>query len=151
MLSPLFDRSEIPPINPSRPFAKRIEQLASLVEAIDGDDIPSLELCRDALDSLRNAYARHLSPQISQPRMWMWRVEMGKKRFNLTNRHPVAIVILAHCAALVKCAEGPSWLWDGWSERVLEMVVQEIDQEWRHWLQWPLRCVRNALDVDMSD
>lgn len=121
------------------------------MEEIDQDDIPSLEFCRDGLASLRNAYARHCSPHIKQPRMWMWRVEMGKKRFNFKSRHPVAIVILAHCAALVKCAEAPLWLWDGWCERVLDMAMREIDLKWREWLHWPLQCAQNALDVDMCD
>lgn len=84
--------------------------------------------------------------------MWMWPVEVGQQRFDFTKcQHPVGLVILAHCAALIKCSEGPSWLWNGWGENVVHMIEREVDQKWQEWLQWPLRCIRDGVDVDAME
>ncbi|GAE00300.1 conserved hypothetical protein [Paecilomyces variotii No. 5] len=149
-LSPLFEQWETPPIDPSLPFAKRLDELSALVQTV-GDD--SRDLCQAGLESLRKAYALHLSAYSGKHRMWMWPVELGKQRFDFTNyQHPVAFVILGHCAALVNCTEGPSWLWDGWGKSVMHLAERELSQEWQEWqewLQWPLRCIRENLDVDL--
>lgn len=145
-LSPLFEQWETPPIDPSLPFAKRLEELSTLVQTIGNE---SQHLCRAGLESLRKAYALHLSAHSGRRRVWMWPVELGKHPFDFTNcRHPIALVILAHCAALVNCCEGPSWLWDGWGKSVVHLVERELSQEWQEWLQWPLRCIHYSLDVD---
>ncbi|EED19733.1 conserved hypothetical protein [Talaromyces stipitatus ATCC 10500] len=145
-LSPLFEQWETPHIDPSLPFAKRLDKLSTLVQTISDE---SHHLCRAGLESLRKAYALHLSTHSGRHRMWMWPVELGKQRFDFTNcQHPIALVILAHCAALVNCSEGPSWLWDGWGKSVVHIAKRELSQEWQEWLQWPLRCIHDNLDVD---
>jgi len=148
-LSPLFERYEPPPLDPSLPFAKRLEKLSALARSVFDDDISTAELCLSGVESLRKAYALSRSAYSGRHRTMMWGVGLGKERFDISNcRHPVAIIILAHCAALVKSCEGPSWLWSGWSENVVHMAEQELDQDWQPWLQWPLRCIRDALEVD---
>ncbi|GME31857.1 C6 zinc finger domain-containing protein [Neofusicoccum parvum] len=51
-------------------------------------------------------------------------------------RHPVALVILAHYAALVGCFRD-RWYLDGWSEHVFEALDEALDEGWREWLEYP--------------
>ncbi len=55
-------------------------------------------------------------------------------------RLPQALVILAHYCVLVDILDNRWWI-HGWSKRVLQDVLGSLDEQWRHWIEWPVQAV----------
>ena len=55
-------------------------------------------------------------------------------------RLPQALIILAYYTVLLDILDNRWWI-RGWSKRVLQDVLGSIDEQWRHWIEWPVQTV----------
>ena len=58
----------------------------------------------------------------------------------IKRRVPQALVILAYYCVLLDILDSRWWI-HGWSTRVLRDVLGSLDEQWRHWIEWPVQCV----------
>jgi hypothetical protein len=71
--------------------------------------------------------------------IWPARVSQGYLDL-LKERDPAALVVLAHYCILLKPLES-NWYMSGFRERLLTRIYNQLDEEWRQRLQWPLEDV----------
>jgi hypothetical protein len=76
--------------------------------------------------------------------IWPARVSQGYLDL-LKERDPAALVVLAHYCILLKPLES-NWYMSGFRERLLTRIYNQLDEEWRPRLQWPLEEI--GLDFD---
>ncbi|KAK5171360.1 uncharacterized protein LTR77_004504 [Saxophila tyrrhenica] len=55
-------------------------------------------------------------------------------------RLPQALIILAYYCVMLDILD-PRWWIHGWSKRVLQDVLGSLDEQWRHWIEWPVQTV----------
>ncbi|KAK3714182.1 hypothetical protein LTR37_007984 [Vermiconidia calcicola] len=55
-------------------------------------------------------------------------------------RVPQALIILAYHCVLLDLLDSRWWI-NGWSSRVLRDVLGSLDEQWRHWIQWPVQVI----------
>ncbi|RDH30829.1 hypothetical protein BDQ94DRAFT_180859 [Aspergillus welwitschiae] len=68
----------------------------------------------------------------------VWPVRVPDAYLGLVKqRHPVALVLLAHYCILLLPLEG-SWYMNGYSKRLITRISEQLGKQWRPWLQWPL-------------
>lgn len=58
----------------------------------------------------------------------------------IKRRVPQALVILAYYSVLLDILDAKWWM-HGWATRVLRDVLGELDEQWRHWIEWPVQAV----------
>ena len=58
-----------------------------------------------------------------------------------------ALVILAYYCVLLDILDTRWWI-HGWSTRVLRDVVSTLNEQWRHWIEWP---VQRLVFIDISE
>lgn len=70
-----------------------------------------------------------------------WAANISREYIRLlVAKRPMALLILAHYCVLLHHAPTRWWMC-GWSGRVLDMVNQLLDEQWRVYLSWPIRAV----------
>lgn len=83
--------------------------------------------------------------------IWPYQLE-NEFTNNLQGKDPVALVILAHFAVLLKVFSLSIWFLQGWSEHLLGGAQKHVDEYHRPWLQWPIeqttRMERERRDAD---
>lgn len=55
-------------------------------------------------------------------------------------RVPQALIILAYYTVLLDVLDDRWWI-HGWSRRVLQDVLGSLEEQWRHWIEWPVQAV----------
>jgi hypothetical protein len=79
----------------------------------------------------RNAYSLWVAT-------YTWPVQVTQEYLDLLkDRDPVALILLAHYCILLLPLEG-NWYMSGYSKRLLTRIYNQLDEEWRPWLRWPL-------------
>ena len=63
----------------------------------------------------------------------------------LSERHPMALIILAHMVVILQSVNQVWWL-SGWGARLLEAITGHLKDEFRMWLMWPMDCIRSERD-----
>ena len=139
------------------PFQARMEQLYQLARELS----PSLDVinvqssCLLAIESLRTTHAScspDVPPAVRARRIWLWPMSLTQFFVDLIcDDHHVALIILAHYAALVRPFEHPKWMNRGWSDRALVSVEKHLDEDWRQWIEWPKQCLIRRIEVDDMD
>lgn len=67
-----------------------------------------------------------------------WPVQVTQEYLDLLRgRDPVALILLAHYCILLRPLED-NWYMSGYSKRLLTRIYNQLDEEWRPWLRWPL-------------
>ena len=66
--------------------------------------------------------------------------DSGKFAQLIKRRVPQALIILAYYCVLLDIMD-PRWWVNGWSTRVLRDVLGSLDEQWRHWIEWPVQSV----------
>lgn len=116
----------------------RVRQLA--IEELcfyDDEELQSNYLA--AIDLLQTAsvWADHTTSE-GRRRVWFWPTNLSQAFLrSLRTGRQLALMILSLFATLVEPYEAGDWLLQGWSNSVLRMVDEKLDQQWRHWLDWP--------------
>lgn len=78
----------------------------------------------------KNAYTLHVP-------LYAWAILVPDSYLELLKqRHPVAIILLAHYCLLFLPLEG-LWYMQGYSKRIITRIFRQLDEQWRPWLQWP--------------
>lgn len=160
-LDTLLRAAELPPGGSwsSSPFQKRLDAvtvLAREVRASFTEVINPQSVCVLALESLRRTHQicksadDELDGVDKSGAAWAWAANLPPLFIEMIdNRHPTALVILAHYAALARMFEQASnWLFYGWSDTVMSLLDEALDDEWRPWIEWPKRSLTERIDVD---
>jgi hypothetical protein len=102
-----------------------------------------LEIYQTAIDQLRQVslipYTSGTFVPKSAPFMWPIRVSQSYIAL-LNDKKPEALVLFAHQCVLLKKAE-PAWHIDGHALRLITVAYEDLDQDWRHWIKWPMAMV----------
>ncbi|KAI3573691.1 hypothetical protein IWW34DRAFT_754328 [Fusarium oxysporum f. sp. albedinis] len=68
----------------------------------------------------------------------MWPGQVSQDYLDLLkNRDPASLILLAHYCILLEPFES-HWYMGGFRKRLLSRIYNQLDQEWRHWLNWPM-------------
>lgn len=146
-------RPAAPPVGA---FAARLKALVDIVRpppmSPGNETAVSSSSSATAVESLQNMYVIMCAEEeTKKARIWSWPISLGKEFVERLRRgEPVALVVLVHYAAMVRCYENDTWYLKGWSEAVsgvVELALAVTGEEWRQWIQWPIRCIREGVDV----
>lgn len=58
----------------------------------------------------------------------------------LHKRLPQALIILGYYCVLLDVLDGRWWI-HGWASKVMNEIVESLDQKWQHWIEWPMQSV----------
>lgn len=67
----------------------------------------------------------------------------------VSERHPVALVILAHLVVVLQPV-GHVWWLSAWDAKLLENIMAHLDGEYHAWLTWAMSCVRYEHEHDAT-
>ncbi|OHF03949.1 hypothetical protein CORC01_00811 [Colletotrichum orchidophilum] len=127
-------------------FASKVDDLLNLTRSMAPSD--DTTTCQSALEGLKITFAAVSSPKHRSGLVWRWAVSLPQPFLELMSQnHPMALVILMHYAALVNATERNMWYLVGWGRNVASALDQAIQEPWREWIQWPLRCIREGVDI----
>lgn len=76
--------------------------------------------------------------------------DSGKFAQLIKRRVPQALVILAYYCVLLDILDTRWWI-HGWSTRVLRDVLGTLDEQWRHWIEWPVQSILNKQQTPLAD
>jgi hypothetical protein len=97
----------------------------------------------DALLELSRAFSKaHVARSRSVFTIWtalyIWPAQVSQDYLDLLkDRDPAALILLAHYCILLEPLDS-HWYMSGSSKRLLSRIYNQLDQEWRQWLHWPL-------------
>lgn len=102
---------------------------------------------KDLLEIMREVYERRSpgDPGVGLMHLligWLYRLPEDFVGL-LQEKEPRALVVLAYWAVMLKYMDSV-WFMKGWSEHVLSGISACLKPEYRPWIEWPLRRVRQA-------
>ncbi|OLN96731.1 Sterol uptake control protein 2-like protein 2 [Colletotrichum chlorophyti] len=131
-------------------YASKIDDLLNLTRSMAPSD--DTTTCQSALEGLKITFANVSTPQHRTGLVWRWAVSLPQPFLELMSQnHPMALVILMYYAALVNAFERKLWYLRGWGANVASALDQAIQEPWREWVQWPLRCIREGVDIRQAE
>lgn len=131
--------------------AARFADLAAMLETARLDP-EALQHCRAALRDLEDIYKNILyfssnDNALETGQVWRWAVMVPTGYIRLvTARIAPALVILAYYAAATTAIR-TAWYTEDWGAYTIQGVEAELDEEYRHWLDWPKEQGVRRLDV----
>ncbi|KDN63333.1 putative fungal Zn binuclear cluster domain-containing protein [Colletotrichum sublineola] len=141
----------------SLPFQRRLDAVTTLAREVPASFttlINPQSVCVLVLESLRHTHlvCRTEAAAGKSNGVWGWLTTLPALFVEMIgNRHPTALVILAHYAALEWPFEKGSWMSSGWGAAVMSLVEGALDDEWRPWIAWPKRSLTEKIEVDDMD
>ncbi|KAK2061273.1 fungal Zn binuclear cluster domain-containing protein [Colletotrichum caudatum] len=136
----------------SSPFQRRLDAVTTLAREVPASFaalINPQSVCVLALESLRRTHLVCKSGTGGANAVWGWSTTLPPLFVEMIgNRHPTALVILAHYAAMAWPFEKANWVSDGWSAAVMGLVDGALDDDWRPWIEWPKRSLTEKIEVD---
>ncbi|KAH6957865.1 hypothetical protein BKA56DRAFT_637721 [Ilyonectria sp. MPI-CAGE-AT-0026] len=155
-LAPLFEQWEVFPVDRTGPFHAQMDRLYDLARDLNPsfDAINTQSSCLLAIETLRTTYAACMCDKSEKQaqRIWFWPITLTQVFMDLVKtNHPVALIILAHYAALARTFEKNNWINMGWSAKVMGAVETTLDEKWNEWLAWPFKSLRDEIDVNKMD
>ncbi|KAK6218537.1 c6 zinc finger domain-containing protein [Colletotrichum tabaci] len=127
-------------------YSSKIDDLLNLTRSMAPSD--DTVTCQSALEGLKHTFAAVSTPQHRKGLVWRWAVSLPQSFLELMSQnHPMALVILMYYAALVYAFERNMWYLTGWGSNVASALDKAIQEPWREWIQWPLRCIREGVDI----
>ncbi|KAK1976983.1 fungal Zn binuclear cluster domain-containing protein [Colletotrichum cereale] len=136
----------------SSPFQRRLDAVTALAREVPASFatvINPQSVCVLALEALRRTHYVCKDEAGNTSGAWGWSTTLPSLFIDMIgNRHPTALVILAHYAALAWPREKADWVTDGWSAAVMGLVDAALDDEWRPWIEWPKRSLTERIEVD---
>ena len=103
-----------------------------------------LDAIKNLLEIMREVYERRSATSSGVDLMdlligWVYRLS-EEMVGSLERKEPYALVILAYWAVLLKHMDS-AWFMDGWAEHVLSGISTCLDEEFRPWIEWPMKQV----------
>lgn len=103
-----------------------------------------LAAIQNLLEIMREVYERRSAGSSGVDLMdlligWVYRLS-EEMVGSLERKEPYALVILAYWAVLLKYMDS-AWFMDGWAEHVLSGISTCLDEEFRPWIEWPMKQV----------
>lgn len=116
----------------------RVRQLAMEQSCFyDDKELKSNYLAAIDLLQTTSSWADPATPE-GRRRIWYWPNNLSQAFLHsLRTGRQLALMILSLFAEIVEPYEAGSWLLQGWSNSVLRMADEKLDQQWRYWLDWP--------------
>ncbi|KAK1992205.1 hypothetical protein LX36DRAFT_588905, partial [Colletotrichum falcatum] len=131
-------------------YAAKIDALLNLTRNMAPSD--DTATCQSALESLKITFAGVSTPQHRSGLVWRWAVSLPQPFLELISQnHPMALVILMYYAALVHALERNMWYIVDWGKNVASTLEKAIQEPWKEWIQWPLRCIRDGVDMRQAE
>jgi len=125
---------------------EQLSQLEKLCES-SADGQEAIEAYRSALATLRMCFVRmnNRPPYECEVSIaFLWPVMIPQEYISMLNlRRPEALIILAHYCVILHHLDDYWWV-RGWAMHIIDNIHQELDEEWRYWIQWPT----NVITVD---
>lgn len=128
---------------PTGPFATRLDHISTAIAQTTAapEAAGARASCTLANDALKRVYADLLAGAGARARdaspVMTWPIVLPSDfRDFVGRRWPVALVVLAHYAALLRCF-ADRWYLGRWSERVFEALEGALEEPWRGWLAYP--------------
>ncbi|KAM5356711.1 hypothetical protein ACJ41O_003357 [Fusarium nematophilum] len=152
-LAPLLEEDELLPVKHNGAFQSRMDQLYTLARGLSPsfDAINVQSSCLLAIESLRTTHAicADDSSAARARRIWLWPISLTQVFIELiSSNHHVALIILAHYAALTRPFEHPHWMNNGWSATVLASAERALEERWHDWIAWPKKSLTGGINVD---
>ncbi|ETS84446.1 hypothetical protein PFICI_02471 [Pestalotiopsis fici W106-1] len=136
------------------PFSARLDTINPLLDTLpQGLEVMNTRsVCLLALDTLRTTHRACKNVQPDEATVWRWPFTLPPSFLGLiSGGQPVALIILAHFAALVRSYEHVTWSSKGWGINVMLVVERALGQEWQAWIEWPKYSLKNEIDIDSMD
>ncbi|THV70139.1 hypothetical protein D6D28_05356, partial [Aureobasidium pullulans] len=99
------------------------------------------QVCLNAIEHTFRAIS--LLQQCTDQQLWIklassWPIEIDARLDGLvTERHPVALVIMAYYACMLSLVSELWWV-GAWPQTLLRHIVDALGDEWTEFLQWPM-------------
>jgi hypothetical protein len=144
-----IDGEHLSPVPENPQYAQRLSELLAAISFPGKNRIAqqvteaSPSPLPDALLELSRAFSKaHSARSRSVFTMWtalyIWPVQVSQDYLDLLkDRDPAALILLAHYCILLEPLDS-HWCMSGYSKRLLSRIYNQLDQEWRQWLHWPL-------------
>ncbi|KAG4440421.1 hypothetical protein IFR05_004114 [Cadophora sp. M221] len=94
----------------------------------------ALEALSSAFPKVQTAQSHSVYTFCIAVRLWPAQVSSDYLAL-LKKKDPAALVLLAHYCVLLEPFDS-SWYMQGFSKRLLLRIYDQLDPEWRHWVQW---------------
>lgn len=97
--------------------------------------------------------AENAFKEYGQRHTWLWPLTLTQTFIQLVESgNYMALIIVAHYAAMAKPYEGQFWVSNGWCHSLLRIVEQHLHQDKHQWIAWPKRSILEDIGVeDMPD
>jgi hypothetical protein len=144
-----IDGEHLAPVPETPEYARRLGGLLAAISFSGKNRIAqkvtegSLSPLPGALVELSRAFskaqaARSRSVFTMWTAVYIWPVQVSQDYLDLLkDRDPAALILLAHYCILLEPLES-HWYMSGYSKRLLSRIYNQLNQEWRQWLHWPL-------------
>lgn len=147
------DQPQALPAKQTGAFHDRMDQLYALARGLNPtlDAINEKSSCLLAIESPRTIHSScctDRSPSRAR-RIWLWPISLTHIFLELlSSSHYVALIILAHYAALAKPFENKHWMNQDWSASVIASVERALEDKWQEWIAWPKRSIEQEINLD---
>lgn len=139
---PLGKLLEYQPESGTHPHDRELVKIHQLLNEMDDEEV--MMVCREALEQLRRvaAAATCFSTTDDIPGvLHLWPGVVAQKFIVLLHeRHPEALVILAHYCALMKSVE-PCWYVGDNGKQLLTRIEKTLEPNFALWIRWPMEHV----------
>ncbi|THY42664.1 hypothetical protein D6C99_07364, partial [Aureobasidium pullulans] len=105
------------------------------------------QVCLNAIEHTFRAIS--LLQQCTDQQLWIklassWPIEIDARLDGLvTERHPVALVIMAYYACMLSLVSELWWV-GAWPQTLLRHIVDALGDEWTEFLQWPMEILTHT-------
>jgi hypothetical protein len=154
-LAPMMMMYEIPPLASTGSFSRRMDKLTALAreQRVSFEVINPQSACLLAIESLRSTHALAVRDRslCASHGLWIWIISLPSLFIDMmSNNSPVALVILAHYAAVLRPYERDDWVFAGWSSSVMGAIERALEGQDRllTYIAWPKHSVEAGIDVD---
>ncbi|KAI0103352.1 hypothetical protein GGR51DRAFT_254061 [Nemania sp. FL0031] len=103
----------------------------------------------DSLDQLQTTSNwADLASIEGRRRVWYWPFNLSPAFLHsLQTARPLALIILAHFAVLIRPIEEKDWVLSGWSNSILTIINDALDPRWSRWLDWPRQYISQKVPL----
>ncbi|KAF2210442.1 hypothetical protein CERZMDRAFT_45189 [Cercospora zeae-maydis SCOH1-5] len=111
------------------------------VEAMLPNERTACALAIEELRSLHQSLQTRSSSACGIASLMCWPKQESAALSDMVRRRiPQALVIVSYHCVILNLLDGRWWA-QGWSERVLQAVLLNLNDGWKNWIQWPIQAL----------